>query len=116
MLGRPSEVGENLRTSCAALAREIPWARFLLLVLPFHFAFLQTGAIDTDTGCSGRFWRDAGSLQTMWLLTVSPTSVCFIIHYVQISFFSLLLPTPVQKILHINSLYIKYVIKLAQEA
>lgn len=107
---------KTLRTSCAALAREIPRARFLLLVLPFHFAFLQTGATDTDTNqCSGGLWRDAGSLQTMRLLTVSPTSVCFIIHYVQISF-SLLLPTPVQKILHINSLYIKYVIKLAQEA
>lgn len=62
------------RTSFAAPAREIPRAQFLLLVLPFHFAFLQTGTRDTQTG---RFTDSEGCGEPAnTSVTGSLTSVC----------------------------------------
>lgn len=101
-LSTPSRSGsEPCRTSFAAVSREIPWARFLLLVFPFHFANKP------DTWRNWLLWcdsKDTGGLRTK-CNPLFPSSSLFIIHYVQS--FPITPSHPVQKILHINRLYIK---------
>lgn len=95
-------------SSFEAVARERPPHISYYFCFLFILLFCKQA---TDTQRNWLFWCNFQRLQepsNKVVLTVSPTSVCFIIHYVHMNFFiSPSHPTPVQKILHINRLYIK---------
>lgn len=94
ILSTPSRSkSKPFRNSFAAVAREKPPHISYCLCFLFILLFCKQA---TDTQRNWLFWCNFQRLQEpadKVVLTVSPTSVCFIIHYVQMSF-SLLLPTP----------------------